>query len=61
VVERRYGVDHCAICGAVVHIPLGKQPVRVLRGGSGKPNIRIIKVDGVEIHRCESPDGSPRG
>lgn len=26
----------------------------MLLGGSRKPNVRVIKVDGVEIHRCAS-------
>jgi hypothetical protein len=54
MVKREHGVDRCVICGAIVSIPPGKTPVRVLHGASGKPNVRIIKVDGVEIHRCES-------
>ncbi len=56
MVEQRNDVDHCSVCGETVRIPSGKRPVRVLRGASGKPNIRIIRVDGVEIHRCESPE-----
>ncbi len=55
MVRREHGVDRCMLCGAIVDIPPGKKPVRVLQGTSGKPNVRVIKIDGVEIHRCESP------
>jgi hypothetical protein len=54
MVKRKHGVDRCMLCGAIVNIPPGKTPVRVLQGASGKPNVRIIKIDGIEIHRCVS-------
>ena len=29
--------------------------VRTIAGASGQPNVRILSVDGKEIHRCELP------
>ncbi len=57
MVKREPNVNRCVICDSVVDIPPGKRPVWVLHGAPGKPNVRLIKVDGVEIHRCEIPRG----
>lgn len=48
-------VDHkeCAHCGAVLDIPEGKAPTITFVGSSGKPNARVVVVDGKEIHRCD--------
>jgi hypothetical protein len=44
----------CALCGAVLDVPTGKTPTVTFVGSSGKPNARVVVVDGKEIHRCES-------
>ena len=49
LVDGRY---ECALCGEVLEIPLGAEPTIVIHAASGKPNTRVISVDGVEVHRC---------
>lgn len=51
--ESRY---HCAVCGAVVDIGLGlDRPLSMLLGASGKPNMRVITLSGIEVHSCPFP------
>jgi hypothetical protein len=47
------GRYECTLCGAVLDIPAEKVPVVVIVAAGGQPNMRTIRVDGVEIHRCE--------
>jgi hypothetical protein len=35
-----------------VAVPLGKRTRNMIEGASGKPNVRVVLVDGVEVHRC---------
>jgi hypothetical protein len=49
LVDGRY---ECALCGEVLDIPFGAEPTVVLHAASGRPNVRVISVDGVEVHRC---------
>jgi hypothetical protein len=49
LVDGRY---ECSLCGEVLDIPFGAEPTIVFHAASGKPNTRVILVDGVEIHRC---------
>jgi hypothetical protein len=44
----------CAQCGAALNVPKGKTLSVTFVGSSGKPNARVVVVDGKEIHRCES-------
>ena len=46
--------SECAQCGAPLEIPAGKTPTVTFVGRSGKPNERVLLVDGHEIHRCLS-------
>jgi len=43
----------CALCGARLDVPPGKTVTVTFVGSSGKPNARVVVVDGKEIHRCE--------
>ena len=36
-------------------------PTVMFHGGGGKPNVRIILVNGAEVHRCEVKRWSPGG
>ena len=46
-----------AICGADLEVN-EDDTVRTIAGASGQPNVRILSVDGKEIHRCELPGAS---
>ena len=48
----------CAQCGAPLEVPKGKTVTVTLVGSSGKPNARVVGVDGREIHRCEPRFGA---
>jgi hypothetical protein len=47
----------CSQCGARLEVPKGKTATVTLVGSSGKPNARVVVVDGKEIHRCEPRPG----
>src|SRR5689334_2740880 len=48
------GRYQCVLCGAVLDIiPLTASPQAVLEARSGKPNVRVLSMDGLELHRCE--------
>jgi hypothetical protein len=46
----------CAQCGAVLPVDRSALPSVVIVSAGGKANVRILKVGGREIHRCESSD-----
>jgi hypothetical protein len=50
LVDGRY---ECAHCGAVLDIPLVENPTVVVHAASGQPNMRVLRYQGREIHRCE--------
>jgi hypothetical protein len=43
----------CRECGAVIDIAPGRVPDVRIHGASGRPNMRVLVLDGEEIHRCE--------
>lgn len=47
------GKDICTLCGEEVKIPAGKKAQTTIAGASGKRNVRILKSENREIHRCE--------
>jgi hypothetical protein len=54
------GRYECALCGAVLDIPLVQNPTAVIHAASGEPNMRVLSYNGREIHRCElSPQRTP--
>jgi hypothetical protein len=55
LVDGRY---ECALCGEMLDVPFGAEPTIVFHAGSGRPNTRVILVDGVEIHRCTVAGGT---
>jgi len=42
----------CAQCGATLDVPIGKTPKVTVVGSGGRPNVRVLVVEGREIHRC---------
>ena len=42
----------CKRCGAPLDVPDGHTPEKTFHAASGEPVIRVVKVDGDEIHRC---------
>ena len=43
----------CVECGATIDVPNGKDPKPTIHAASGKPNMRVLMIDGKEVHRCE--------
>jgi hypothetical protein len=37
----------------VLDIPLTENPIVTMQARGGQPNVRVLKYDGREIHRCE--------
>jgi hypothetical protein len=56
LVDGRY---ECAHCGALLELDADAEPTIVFHAASGRPNMRVITVDGHEIHRCEVKDLEP--
>ena len=50
--RKRRGKWTCKQCGAVLDIPADRQPDVMIAAASGQPNVRILTIDGEEIHRC---------
>jgi hypothetical protein len=50
VADGRY---ECAVCHAVLDVPEGVLPQVEIQATSGKPNVRVLRINGTEIHRCE--------
>jgi hypothetical protein len=50
--RRQHGEWTCKQCGVVLAVPDGRRPDVKIAGESGRPNIRILSIDGHEIHRC---------
>ncbi|HVJ96319.1 MAG TPA: hypothetical protein VNC41_05770 [Acidimicrobiia bacterium] len=54
------GRYECAHCGTVLDIPLTENPIVTMQARGGQPNVRVLKYDGREIHRCEVHTREPR-
>jgi len=51
----------CTWCGAFLDdVPLEKRPVVTLHASGGSPNVRVVTVDGEEVHRCPEPAAHQR-
>jgi hypothetical protein len=46
------GRYQCALCRAILDVPLVDDPQVVVVAASGEPNIRTLVFEGKEIHRC---------
>jgi hypothetical protein len=51
---KRIGPDTyvCTLCNTTVEVSGEERPVVVIRADSGQPNIRVVTVQDVEVHRC---------
>jgi hypothetical protein len=47
-------IYRCVLCGAAIEVPDVAQPRISIEGSGGKPNMRVLLLDGAEIHRCEA-------
>jgi len=43
----------CALCGMQLDLAADSVPTLTIHAARGKPNLRVVTFDGVEIHRCE--------
>ena len=57
MVRYRNGRYECAQCGIALDVPPQTTPVVTIIAASGKPNIRAVSVDAIEIHRCVIASG----
>jgi len=44
----------CVLCGTEVDVPLDQRPLVLIKAASGKPNMRVISLNGKELHACPS-------
>ena len=51
LIDGRY---ECVLCGEVLDIPPTARPSVVLEASGGARNIRVLSLNGREIHRCDS-------
>jgi hypothetical protein len=42
----------CPHCGHTVEIDRGVKPRGAIEGGSGKPNVYVLRLGPDELHRC---------
>jgi len=47
----------CTLCHANVKVESDERPVVTMVAQSGEPNLRVVTVEGVEVHRCVIPNG----
>jgi hypothetical protein len=53
---RRNGLDYeCALCGATLEGVVDHDKVRVKLEGNQHGRVRVLLVDGREVHRCSVP------
>ena len=50
--RKRDGKWTCKQCGTILDVPAGRKPDVTIAAASGQPNVRILTIDGVEVHRC---------
>jgi hypothetical protein len=47
--------SECALCGADLGIPFTTKPQVTIIEGNDRPRVRVLRIEGQEIHRCEVP------
>ena len=51
-----FGLYRCKVCGATVEAgPHDEPPLSVLIFSRGRPDQRLVMINGYEIHRCRFP------
>jgi hypothetical protein len=48
----RDGHYECTLCGAVLDITIDVQPITMVKVTGSAPAVRVILVEGVEVHCC---------
>ena len=51
------GRYECVLCGVVLDVPVTASPTAVLEARGGRRNVRVLTIDGSELHRCEVDAG----
>jgi hypothetical protein len=51
--RRLDGRYECANCGARLEVTPDGEPNVTFHAAGGKPNVRVLRLEGREIHRCE--------
>jgi hypothetical protein len=51
--REREGRYECAHCGASVDVPPQAQPRVIIQMSSEEPLVRVLTLNGKEVHRCE--------
>jgi len=46
------GHYECVLCGAVLDVAEDATPLVTLVASGGEPNMRVISIDGVQLHAC---------
>jgi hypothetical protein len=60
-VRRSRSRIECALCGQTLSgITPRSRVQKVIAGASGRENMRVVLVDGIEVHRCRAL-GPPTG
>jgi hypothetical protein len=55
----RQGKYVCALCGEPVMAETDQRPLIVIRAASGEPNLRVISLEGRELHACPIDPARP--
>ena len=48
----------CAQCGVELSIRADEKPMVTMSAVGGQPNMRVLVLDGKEVHRCPYPQRS---
>ena len=51
--REREGRYECAHCGAVIDVPRHARPRVIIQMASEEPLVRVLTLNGKEVHRCE--------
>jgi hypothetical protein len=55
------GTFVCLECGEKLRLGLETNIRMQFHSASGRPTVRVVVADGVEVHRCEVTTEPPRG
>jgi hypothetical protein len=42
----------CALCGVEIDVTPDQQPLVLIKASSGEPNVRVVMLDGKQVHSC---------
>jgi len=52
MVRSSHGKWYCRLCGAELGAVTDERPRTMIVGASGRANVRVVIIDGREVHRC---------